>query len=89
MVNLLISVLLSGLAVTFTIEFISLITLGFFVKERIYAFLTLPLSFGALYCVTDLTTKFIVLVPATAFVALMLNKYLNTKQVTATRLPRL
>jgi Zn-dependent membrane protease YugP len=77
MVNLLISVLLSGIAVTFTIELLSL-GLGLFIdKERIYSVLSLPLSFGALICFYSVTKEFIVAVPAIAFVALVLNKMVN------------
>lgn len=89
MVDLLISILLSGCAVTFVVEFLFLITIGFFFKERIYAVLTLPLSFGAMYVFSNIDWTYFVSVPATAFVALMLNKYLNTQQVSSTRLKRL
>jgi hypothetical protein len=77
MVNLLIAVLLSGLAVTFTIEFISL-ALSFFIgKEKLYAVLSLPLSFGALLCFYNIDLKFAVSVPAVSFIALFINKYIN------------
>lgn len=89
MTDLLISVILAGTAVTFVIEFLFLITLGIFFKEKIYQVLTLPLSFGAMYVFSDIYLTFAVTVPATAFLALMLNKYLNTSQVTSTRLKRL
>jgi len=77
MVNLLISVLLSGLAVTFTIEFISLGLILLFEKERIYSVLSLPLSFGALYSLYDIDDTFIVAVPAVAFIVLIINKIIN------------
>jgi len=77
MVNLLISVLLSGTAVTFGIEFLALVLAWFFDKERLYAVLSLPLSFGALFCLDNLNKTYIVLVPATAFIALILNKVIN------------
>jgi hypothetical protein len=77
MVNLLISVLLSGLAVTFTIELLSL-GLGLLIsKEKLYAFLSLPLSFGALLCFYSINLKFVVSVPAVSFIALLINKYIN------------
>ena len=77
MVNLLISVILSGIAVTFTIELLSL-GLGLFVdKERIYSVFSLPFSFGALMCFYSLEKTFIVSVPAIAFVVLILNKMVN------------
>jgi hypothetical protein len=77
MVNLLIAVLLSGLAVTFTIELLSL-GLSFIIsKEKLYAFLSLPLSFGALLCFYSVNLKFVVSVPAISFIALLINKYIN------------
>jgi hypothetical protein len=77
MVNLLVAVLLSGLAVTFTIELISL-GLGLIIsKEKLYAFLSLPLSFGALLCFYSINLRFVVSVPAVSFIALLVNKYIN------------
>jgi hypothetical protein len=77
MVNLLIAVLLSGLAVTFTIELLFL-GLGFLIsKEKLYALLSLPLSFGALLCFYNINLKFAVAVPAVSFIALFINKYIN------------
>jgi hypothetical protein len=77
MVNLLIVVFLSGIAVTFTIELISLGLGLFFNKERIYSVFSLPLSIGALMCFYSLDKKSIVAIPAIAFVVLMLNKFIN------------
>jgi hypothetical protein len=77
MVNLLISVILSGLAVTFLIELVSLGLNMFLGKEKIYSILSLPLSFGALVCFYEINTKFIVAVPATSFIVLFINKYIN------------
>ena len=91
MVNLLITVLLSGLAVTFTIELISLALKFFMGKEKLYAVLSLPLSFGALLCFYDINLKFAVSVPAVSFIVLLINKYIN-KPITITpprRLPNL
>jgi hypothetical protein len=91
MVNLLIAVLLSGLAVTFTIEFLSL-GLGLLIsKEKLYTFLSLPLSFGALMCFYSINLRFAVSVPAVSFIALLINKYIN-KPITIApprRLPNL
>jgi hypothetical protein len=91
MVNLLIAVLLSGLAVTFTIEFISLGLILLFEKEKIYTVLSLPLSFGALYSLSEIDYTFTVAVPAVAFVVLIINKYINKPVVFASqrRLPNL
>jgi hypothetical protein len=77
MVNLLIAVILSGLAVTFTIEFIALGLGMFFKKEKIYTVLSLPLSFGALICFYDINKLIIVAVPAVSFIVLFINKYIN------------
>jgi hypothetical protein len=77
MVNLLISVILSGIAVTFAIELLSLGLELFVDKERIYSVLSLPLSFGALMCFYPITKAFIVSVPAIAFIVLILNKMVN------------
>ena len=85
MVNLLITVILSGLAVTFTIEFVSLAIGLFFSKERIYAVLSLPLSFGALLCFSPIDTTYVVAVPAISFVVLFINKYINNPTVLAPR----
>lgn len=92
MVNLLISAILSGLAVTFAIEFVSLILSWFFDKEKIYGVLSLPLSFGALTCFYSINMHFVVAVPAVAFIVLVINKMLNKPAVFTTntkRLPRL
>lgn len=91
MVNLLISVILSGLAVTFAIEFVAL-GLGLFLdKERIYSILSLPLSFGALTCFYEINTRFVVAVPAISFIVLFINKYINKPIVLTAprRLPQL
>lgn len=89
MVNLLISIILSGFAVTFAIELIALITSWFFQKPMIYAVLSLPFSFLAMFVMYKVTREMFVSVPATAFVTLVLNKYLNAASMTSTRLKRL
>jgi hypothetical protein len=61
----------------------------FFNKETLYTWLSLPLSFGAMFIFYSIDKSFIITVPATAFVALILKKYLNTASVTSTRLKRL
>jgi hypothetical protein len=85
MVNLLVAVLLSGLAVTFTIEFIYLFVGLLISKERLYSVLSLPLSFGALYCYYPLETSFVVSVPAISFIVLFINKYINKPIVLPSR----
>jgi hypothetical protein len=91
MVNLLISVILSGLAVTFAIEFLYLGLQLILNKEKVYSFLSLPLSFGALTCFYTISLRFVVAVPAISFIVLFINKYINKPMVLATprRLPTL
>ena len=79
--NLLISIGLAGIATTFVIEFISLALNLFLDKETIYKILSLPLSFGAMYCFGHINKLFFVTVPATAFIVLVINKWLNTPVV--------
>ena len=87
--DLLITIVLSGIAVTYVIEFIELITRGFFGTPVLNKFLTLPLSFGALISQLEIDKQFIVAVPTVATVALLLSKYLNKPRVVQQRLPRL
>lgn len=89
MVDLLISVILSGFAITFTIELLALLLVWFFNADTLYAWLALPLSFGAMYLFYDLDKYLFISVPATAFVAFILKRYLNSRTVTSTRLKRL
>jgi len=77
------------MAVTFVIEFLDLIMLGIFTKPTLYNFFALPLSFFGLWAQMDIYYDFFALVPATAFVVMMLNKYLNKPVVINSRLPRL
>jgi hypothetical protein len=90
MTSLLISVILAGSATTFIVEFVALWATLFFKKESIYVALSLPLSYGALYLLGCSGKSLGVSIPASAFVALMLNKYLNKPTPsTFQRLPRL
>ena len=89
MTNLLIAVVLSGCASTFAIEFIALWATIFFRKENIYTTLTLPLSFGSLFSMGYSNKFLIVGIPSTAFVTLVLNKFVNRPVVASARLPRL
>ena len=89
MVNLLISVVLSGLAVTFAIESLFLGIQLFVSKDTFYSLLSLPLSFGALTCFYPINLNFVVVVPAVAFVVLFINKYINKPTVVSRQLPRL
>jgi hypothetical protein len=89
MADILVNILLTGMAVTFVVEFLDLIMLGIVTKPTLYNFLALPLSFLGLWAQINFDYDFFVLVPATAFVVMMLNKYLNKPVVVNTRLPRL
>ena len=89
MIDLLITIVIAGVAVTYVIEFIELITTGMFGVPLLNKFLTLPLSFGALISQNSFSMQFIIAVPAIATVALLLSKYLNKPRVVQQRLPRL
>ena len=89
MIDLLITIIIAGVAVTYVIEFIELITTGMFGVPLLNKFLTLPLSFGALISQNSLDMQFIIAVPAIATVALLLSKYLNKPRVVQQPLPRL
>jgi hypothetical protein len=87
MTDLLISVALVGVAVTYVVEFIDLVTAGFFGVSVLNKFLSLPLSVGGLFALETTDVKLVVAVPATAFVALFISKLIN--QPVATKVPRL
>ena len=89
MIDLLITILIAGVAVTYVIEFLELVTAGMFGVPILNKFLTLPLSFGALISQDSLGMQFVIAVPAIATVALLLSKYLNKPRVVQQRLPRL
>ncbi len=90
MTDLLLAVLLSGLAVTYLLELLDLTLLGAWIgKSNINIFFALPLSFGALYVLHGIDLNLVVTVPATTFVSLALAKYLNKPTVVQYRLPRL
>jgi len=90
MTDLLLSVLLSGLAVTYILELLDLTLLGAWIgKSNINIFFALPLSFGALYVLNGIDLNLAVTVPATTFVSLVLAKFLNRPTVVQSRLPRL
>lgn len=90
MTDLLVSVLLAGLAVTYVLELLDLTLLGEYVgRANINIFFALPLSFGALYVFYGIDINLVVLVPAATFISLALTKYLNRPTVVQSRLPRL
>ena len=83
MTDLLITTLLSGLAVTYAIELIDLITRGFFGKATLNKMLSLPLSFLALFSQVHLNTSLIVAVPAATFLAVAVGQYINKPVVSS------
>jgi len=89
MTDLLITFFISGISITYVIEFIELVTNNFFGIPLLNKFLTLPLSFGALFSQYSLDKHFIISVPATTFIAVAVSKWLNKPTVVANRLPRL
>lgn len=91
MIDFLIAVVLTGLAVTFVIELLDLSIVGdFFGRQVLNVFFALPLSFGGMVLLQPLDLRLVVLVPAATFVSLILGKMLSKPQlVGGTRLPRL
>lgn len=89
MANLLLSVLISGLAVTYVLELIDKIQLGIFEKSTINLVFSMPLSLASLYALhRHWTVTLAVLVPATTFFALVLNMYINKPTVVQQRITR-
>jgi len=90
MTDILISVLLVGLAVTYILELLDLTFLGAWIgKSNINIFFAAPFSLGGIYILEGMTLDLVVLVPAATFVSLALTKYLNKPTVVQQRLPRL
>ena len=76
-IDMVISVLLTGMAVTYVIEFLDLFISGFITKPTLNKYLALPLSFVGLWSHLNIETDFIVLVPSATFVSLTIGMYLN------------
>jgi len=91
MTDLLLSVVLVGLSVTYILELLDLTYLGAWIgKSNINIFFALPLSFCGMYIFHEIDKLLFVTVPAATFVSLVLGKYLNKPTVVAQqRLPRL
>jgi hypothetical protein len=90
MTDILISVLLTGIAVTYVIEFLELFISEFITKPTLNKYLALPLSFAGMFVQLELKSDFFVLVPAATFVSLVIGRWLNKPQVVQTqRLPRI
>ena len=75
--DIVIPVLLTGMAVTYVIEFLDLFISGFITKPTLNKYFALPLSFLGLWVQIDLYYDFFVLVPAATFVSLAIGMYLN------------
>ena len=89
--DIVISVLLTGMAVTYVIEFLDLFISGFITKPTLNKYFALPLSFLGLWAQLNIETDFFVLVPAATFVSLAIGMYLNKPVVikSPTRLSQL
>lgn len=90
MTDLLLTVLLTGVAVTYVIEFLDMLFNGFDLKQEFKKYLAMPLSFLGLFSQIQITYSFFVLVPATTLVSLIIGLWLNKPTIVQTqRLPRL
>jgi hypothetical protein len=77
MTDLLIVTALSSLAVTYVIEFLDLITFSIVGKASLNKYLSLPISFGAVFSQVHLHKGLIITVPATAFASVAISKFIN------------
>lgn len=91
MTDLLISAILTGLAVTYLIEFIDLISYGILARTTLNKYFALPMAFGGMFLLTDMNLKMLVTVPAATFVSVAIGKYINKPTVinNGLRIPRL
>ena len=91
MANLLLTILLVGAAVTYALELIDALLMGFFSKSTINKTLSLPLSVGGLWVMQQTwDISMVVTASSATFVSLLLSKYINkTGQIQYQRLPRL
>lgn len=77
MTDLLVSILITGTAIAYVIEFINLITNDIFGIGGLNKFLTLPLSGVGLYLLDSPLTYLFVAIPSAAFAAAWISKQLN------------
>jgi hypothetical protein len=93
MVNLLVSIAITGIAVPYVVEFLGLLSFDYFGTNLGQKYLTLPLSFGGLYSLGYWNKQLIVATPAATFVAVVIIKWLNkpvaTPQAPRRRLPQM
>lgn len=91
MTNLILTILMVGAAVTYALEALDFVLLGFFEKTTVNIIFSLPLSFGGFYVMQkEITLQMFATVPAATFVSLLLLKYINKpQQVEVRRVPRI
>jgi hypothetical protein len=90
MTDLLLIVFLTGLAVTYVIEFLDMLFNNFGLKPLFNKYLAMPLSFLGLFSQMSIDYSFFVLVPAITLVSLVIGMWLNKPTLVQTqRLPRL
>jgi isoprenylcysteine carboxyl methyltransferase (ICMT) family protein YpbQ len=91
MANLLLSIFITGLAVTYLLELLDKVQLGILQKSTVNLIASMPLSLACLYVLSrHWTVTLLVSVPAATFVALVLNMYINKPTVVQQqRLPRM
>lgn len=90
MTDLLVSVVLIGLAATYILELLDLTILGAWIgKSNINIFFAPLLTFAGLWLFEGLTVNLAVLVPAATFISLALTKYLNKPTIVPQRISRL
>jgi hypothetical protein len=77
MTDLLIVTTLSALAVTYVIEILDLLTFSIVGKTSLNKYLSLPISFGAVFSQIHLHKGLIIAVPAAAFVSVAVSKFIN------------
>jgi hypothetical protein len=89
--DLLISAVLTGLAVTYLIELVDLVSFGIIPRTTMNKYVALPMSFCGMFLLTELDLNMIVTVPAAAFVSVAISKYINKPTVlnNGLRMPRL
>lgn len=91
MTDLILTIVLVGAAVTYTLETLDAVLMGFIQKTTLNIVLSLPLSLGGMWVMQQsFTVEMFATVPAATFVSLFLVKYLNKpQQVDVRRLPRI
>lgn len=91
MTDLLLTIALVGAAVTYILETLDIVLLGFFQKSTINLIFSLPLSLGGMWVMQrHWSLELFATVPAATFISLFLIKYINKpQQVDVRRVPRI